>query len=189
MVSSSSRLSLLVLELHQIMRITRADCTANREFHPALKTSQFSCAPSIRHPRAVGNPAGHFGSNSETGPGRRGFLFADSAILRDNLTKARDVHAAFCGTTDQELRRPCPAGRGVLYLERGQGGDHRRQRRRQVHPSPPAGGAEEPDGGRYAWTPACGWSTCPRTRCFRGAHRAGAGAAGAERRRPLPGGV
>ncbi|MFQ7454739.1 MAG: ATP-binding cassette domain-containing protein [Flavonifractor plautii] len=37
-------------------------------------------------------------------------------------------------------------------------------------------GAEEPDGGRYAWTPACGWSTCPRTRCFRGAHRAGAGA-------------
>lgn len=29
-------------------------------------------------------------------------------------------------------------------------------------------GAEERTGGRYAWTPACGWSTCPRTRCFRG---------------------
>ena len=39
----SSRLSLLVLELHQIMRITRADCTANREFHPAPKTLLFSC--------------------------------------------------------------------------------------------------------------------------------------------------
>ena len=38
---------LLVLELHQIVRFTLADFTANREFHPAPKTLLFSCFPAI----------------------------------------------------------------------------------------------------------------------------------------------
>ena len=125
-------------------------------------------------------------------PAGGGFLFfTDSAILGDNLTKARDVHAAFCGTSDQELRRPCPAGRGVLLSGAGgQGGDHRRQRRRQVHPSPPAGGGG--GAGRGDGTPGSRRADgVPATEpgVSGGAHRAGAGAAGAERRRPLPGGV
>lgn len=42
-VSSFIQTILLVLELHQIMRLTLADCTANREFHPAPKTLLFGC--------------------------------------------------------------------------------------------------------------------------------------------------
>ena len=37
----SSRLSLLVLEFHQICARALADCTANREFHPAPKTFRY----------------------------------------------------------------------------------------------------------------------------------------------------
>ncbi len=57
-----------------------------------------------------------------------------------------------------------------FYLEQGgQGGDHRRQRRRQVHTLLRLlAGRRSRTGGRYAWIPACGWSTCHRTRCFRG---------------------
>ena len=42
-VSSFIQTILLVLELHQIMRLTLADYTANREFHPAPKTLLFGC--------------------------------------------------------------------------------------------------------------------------------------------------
>lgn len=35
------------MELHQIVRFTLADFTANREFHPAPKTPLFSCNYSI----------------------------------------------------------------------------------------------------------------------------------------------
>ena len=42
-VSSFIQTILLVLELHQIVRFTLADFTANREFHPAPKTLLFSC--------------------------------------------------------------------------------------------------------------------------------------------------
>lgn len=40
--SSSIQTILLVLELHQICAFTLADFTANREFHPALKTFRYS---------------------------------------------------------------------------------------------------------------------------------------------------
>lgn len=42
-ISSFIQTILLVLELHQIVRFTLADFTANREFHPAPKTLLFSC--------------------------------------------------------------------------------------------------------------------------------------------------
>ena len=43
-ISSFIQTILLVLELHQIVRFTLADFTANREFHPAPKTLLFSCS-------------------------------------------------------------------------------------------------------------------------------------------------
>lgn len=46
-ISSFIQTILLVLELHQIVRFTLADFTANREFHPAPKTLLFSCFPAI----------------------------------------------------------------------------------------------------------------------------------------------
>ena len=51
-------------------------------------------------------------------------------------------------------------------------------------------GAEEPDGGTVRLDPGVRMEYLPQNPVFQGgAHRAGAGAAGAERRRPLPGGV
>lgn len=41
--SSFIQTLLLVLELHQIGAEAFADCTASREFHPALKTCLFKC--------------------------------------------------------------------------------------------------------------------------------------------------
>ncbi len=43
-ISSFIQTILLVLELHQIVRFTLADFTANREFHPAPKTLLFCCS-------------------------------------------------------------------------------------------------------------------------------------------------
>ena len=43
-ISSFIQTILLVLELHQIVRFTLADFTANREFHPAPKTLLFRCS-------------------------------------------------------------------------------------------------------------------------------------------------
>ena len=39
--------SLSVPELHRVSRFRLADCTADRDFHPALKTSSFSCSTAI----------------------------------------------------------------------------------------------------------------------------------------------
>ena len=56
-VSSFIQTILLVLELHQIMRLTLADCTANREFHPAPPedTSIRLSVKIVAHPAIFGN--------------------------------------------------------------------------------------------------------------------------------------